>query len=222
MTRTTPLLCLAGAAAMFGCGGSAPAISHHMPMEKIRHTPAAERDPVATAYEHLLTVKAELEHTRFMQDDAKRQAAIARAERDRARADVRVAELQIDRRKAGFLTKLADAASKQLTSSRKDSEAMDRKIRWLDAYGSYLDRQVDYLDAESLAAEAAFELAKAQVAVKRGVLSKEQGLQPFKAQAQQTKSRADARRRAADAARQQLTAAQKAWGGAAAPGTPAS
>ncbi len=210
---TTRLLCLVGAAALVGCGGSAPGIAHHMPMEKIWHTPPAERDPVASAYAHLSQVQAELEHTRFLQDDASRRAAIARAERDRARAEVRIAELQIDRRKAGFLDKLADAATRTLTSSRKDSDAIDRKIRWLDAYGRYLDRQVDYLEAESLAAEAQFELSKAQVAVKRGVLSKDQGLHQFQSQAQSAKSRADAKRRAADAARQQSTAAQKAWGG---------
>lgn len=209
----TRLLWLVGAAALIGCGGAAPGIAHHVPMEKIWHTPPAERDPVASAYAHMSQVQAELEHTRFLQDDAKRRAAIAKAERDRARAEVRIAELQIDRRKASFLDKLANAATKKLTSSRKDSDAADRKIRWLDAYGRYLDRQVDYLEAESLSAEAQFELAKAKVAVKRGVLSKDQGLNAFQSQAQSAKSRADAKRRAADAARQQSTAAKKAWGG---------
>jgi hypothetical protein len=207
------LVMAACAVILVGCGGSSPAISHRMPMDKIWHTPPEERDAVAAAHRALYEVQARLDHTRFQLSDTGRQAAIARAERDRAKQDLRIAELRKDRREAGFLSKLADAAAKEITSSRQQKETLDRKIRWLDERERYLRKEVDHLEAAVLAAEAKLELAKAELAVKRGAVSKDRGLEPFKAQAQRTESRAAGKRRAAEQARQKALSAQKAWGG---------
>ena len=213
MTCARGCLGLLAAVILLGCGGSSPAISHRVPMEKLWHTPPAERDAVATAHREVVEVNALLEHTRFQLEDNRREAEIARTERQRAELDVKLAELEHKRREASFLTKLAGAAASLMTSSRQQKETLERKLQWLEARQRYLEREVEHLEAASLAAEARLELAKAELAVRRGVVGKELNLPAFKSQVQKNESRAAGKRRAAQQALQKSSAAEKAWKG---------
>lgn len=209
MIRSLWLLVIAG---LIGCGSSGPVIRHKVPMEKLWHTPPPDRVAVGNAYKRLLTARAELAHTRFLLEDTRRQAAIADAERDRARLGARIVELEKKRHAASYRGSEVAAAAKQLASFQKQERTVDRKVAWLDRREDFLRREITRLEIEVHASEAALELAKAKVAVARGAIPKKD-LQPFVTQAKRADRRAAAARQSAQNAREKSEAARKAWGG---------
>ncbi len=206
-------LLLVSIAALAGasCGGSPPAIKHHLPMEMLAPTPVEARSPVAEAYRGHYRAQQELDHVRYQLRDIDYELKIARAEKAQRKEEQKIAKLQGQRSTAFFKADLAKAADSLLNGMKKRRRAQGERIRYLKAQRSYLKRELAYAKLALLQAEATFELAKARLAKERETVPKGFKLARFVEQEKRAKSRAQAAAQRAKTAKAKAKSREQAW-----------
>ncbi len=201
----------AAASLSAGCGSSAPAIKHHMPMEMLAQTPPEERAPVADAYRAHYEATAKVGHLRYRLSDIEYELRIARAEKAQRSQEEKIAKLQSKRSEAAFKVDLAKTAQAAINGMKKQKRAQGERIRYLKAERTYLKRELAYAKLAVIEAEASFELAKAKLAQARETVPKGFKMTQFVTQEKRAKSRAQAKAQKARAAKAKAKTREQAW-----------